>query len=157
MTLITVDKRACSPISSDSPRRGRLLTAYGYGRNSRRSADSNSLPTAKLNARPQAVARILSRNDNRNDSAQVLVDGFLNRLFRNVADDLFLYLPALEYEQRRNSADPITHWSSAVVVDIHLADLHSALIVLGQLLHNGSNRPAGPAPNCPEVDQHRSL
>src|SRR4030088_2236263 len=124
----------------------------GSGRDSRRSADSNSLPT-KLNARLGPGARILDRND----SPEVLVDGLLNRLFRNVAYDLFLHLPTLEHEQSGDAAHAIAHRSRAVIVDVHLADLHSALVILSQLFDDGSDGAAGSAPRGPEIHQHWSL
>src|ERR1700676_224794 len=87
----------------------------------------------------------------------MLVDGLLNGLFRNVAYDLFLHLPTLEHEQSRDTAHSIPHGSSAIVIHVHLADLHSALVVLGQLFDDGSDSTARSAPRSPEVHQHRSL
>src|SRR5271156_1710090 len=87
----------------------------------------------------------------------MLVDSLLNRLFRNVTHDLFLHLPALEHQQGRDAAHAITHGRSAVVVDVHLADFHSALIVLGQLFNDRSDRAARTAPTRPEVYQDGSL
>src|ERR1700686_4620333 len=87
----------------------------------------------------------------------MLVNCLLNGFFRNVAYDLFLHLPTLEHEQSRDTAHAITQGSSAVVVHVHLADFHSALVVLGQLFNNGSDGPARSAPSGPEVHQHWSL
>src|SRR5271165_4318157 len=87
----------------------------------------------------------------------MLVNGLLNRLFWDVADDLFLHLSTFKHEQGRDAAHSIPRGSSAVVVDVHLADLHSALVVLGQLFHDRSDGAARSAPNRPEVHQDRSL
>src|ERR1700733_11562803 len=89
--------------------------------------------------------------------SQMLVDSLLNGFLRNVTHDLLLHLPTLEYEQRRDAAHAITHGRGAVVVDVHFADLDSALIILRQLLHNRSNGAARSAPRGPEVHQDWSL
>src|SRR5579863_9672752 len=87
----------------------------------------------------------------------MLVNGLLNRFLRNISDDLFLHFSTLEHQQGGDAAHAITHGRSAVVVNIHFADLEFALVVLGQLLNDRSDCLARPAPNSPEVDQDWSL
>src|SRR6185436_9996972 len=79
-----------------------------------------------------------------------LLDLFLG----HVAHDLFLYLATFEYQEGRDTPDAVAHRCGAVTVNVHLADLYLALVLIGKLIHDRGNRAAWAAPGCPEIHQH---
>src|SRR5271165_1127491 len=80
-----------------------------------------------------------------------------NHLGRHVPHDLVRDLAALEEQQRRNPADPVTRRRRAVLIHVDLRHLQLARIRLGHFVHCRRNHLAGPAPPSPEIHQHRLL
>src|SRR5688500_20231174 len=70
-------------------------------------------------------------------------------------DVLALLLAGVEDEHRGHAADAVLRADGRGLVDVELADLDLALELVGELLHDGSERTAGAAPGGPEVDEHR--
>ena len=66
----------------------------------------------------------------------MLVQGFLDRLFRHVADDLLSDLAALEHQQRRDTAHVVALRRSDVLVDVHLRNFHLALVLAGDFVRS---------------------
>src|SRR5208282_2670337 len=86
--------------------------------------------------------------------AYVAIQSLLNVVLRAIADELLHDLSILEDEQSWNAGDFVAHGGSAVAVHVHLSDLDFALILAGQLFHDGSDRAAGATPGCPKIQQH---
>src|SRR5437879_2917934 len=84
----------------------------------------------------------------------MLVESLGDGFFGTVAYELLDHLASLEHKQRGDAGDFVAHGSGAVGVDVHFADGDFALIVLGELLDDGSDGAAGAAPGCPEVYQY---
>src|SRR5207245_1497040 len=73
------------------------------------------------------------------------------------ADDLVRHLAVLEQEQGGDAHHVVLLRDVLVRVDVELADLQLALVLGGQLVHQGPDCAAGAAPGGPEVDQHGLL
>src|SRR5260370_37881651 len=71
-------------------------------------------------------------------STNVLIESLGDSLFGLVADKLLDHLTTFEDQQGRDAGDFVAHRGGAVGVDIHFADFELALIVLGQLVDDGS-------------------
>jgi hypothetical protein len=59
------------------------------------------------------------------------IQGFLDVVFGTVANKLLYYLAIFENKQGRNASDLVSHWRSAVAVNIHFADFDFALVLAG--------------------------
>src|SRR5271169_3773455 len=90
-------------------------------------------------------------------AGNVLIERLLDRLFRNVADDLLLHLAVLEDQQGGNAADAVALRRSHVLVHIHLAYLDLAAVRGGDFVHDGRQRLTRTAPSGPEIHHHRLL
>ena len=74
------------------------------------------------------------------------------------ADDLIHQLSALEEQDGGNGADAVLGGDRRIGVHIHLPDLETlGLVLLGQLLHDGGDHAARPAPRRPEVHHGETL
>ena len=67
--------------------------------------------------------------------------------------DLARDFATLEDEQRGDRADAVLAGDARVLVRVQLYELHTAVVLAGQLLHDRSDHAAGAAPRRPEVDQ----
>src|SRR5260370_12388596 len=87
----------------------------------------------------------------------VLVQGLSDGFLGLVANQLLNHLASLEDQQGRDAGDPVAHWGGAVRVDVHLANLDFALIVLRQFLDDGSDGAAVATPGRPKVYEYGLL
>ena len=92
-----------------------------------------------------ATLRILDE-----DALEGLVDGVLG----DEADDLLGDLAALEDEQRGDAADAVAAGRHVVLVDVHLHDLELAAVLLGDSVHDRRERTTRATPCGPEIDQN---
>ena len=63
----------------------------------------------------------------------------------------------LHEDKARNRTDAELRRDFLLFVDIDLADLHFALVILGNLVNNWTHRTAGTAPVGIEIDQHELI
>src|ERR1700722_1850891 len=86
-----------------------------------------------------------------------LADALIDLIFGNKAHNLLRYLATLEEKQGRNAANTITHRSGRIPIHIHLHHLELAAVLHRDLVHDGRQCPARPAPGSPKIDQNRLL
>src|SRR5262245_14283070 len=89
------------------------------------------------------------------DELQMGVEQLLQISFAYGTDFLRDHFAALENQQRRNAADVIPHRSPAIFVDVQLADLHLAVILVSYRVDRRTHHPARTAPFRPKIHQHR--
>src|SRR6185437_383953 len=75
----------------------------------------------------------------------------------NRANFLVNHFAALEQEQCRNAANPITSGNPLVAIDVHLAHFHLTGVIDRDLIDCGPHHAARTAPFRPKVHQHRNL
>jgi hypothetical protein len=83
----------------------------------------------------------------------VRIQHFLELTLGHGADALFHHLPAFEDEQRGNAHDAVAHRGAAVGIDVQLADLDLANVIVGDGIDRRRHLPARTAPFGPEVHQ----
>src|SRR5258708_23770709 len=70
------------------------------------------------------------------------------------ADNLFGHLAVLEQEKRGNGAYAVFGGEGLMLIDVHLADVHAAGILVGEFVEDGGDHFAGTAPFRPEINEH---
>src|SRR5215469_1349821 len=90
-------------------------------------------------------------------SLKVLVEGFLNHVTRDVADDLLLDLAALEKQKSGYAAYSVALWSSDIFIHIHFRDLYPTVITLCHFVDYGRQRTARTAPRGPKINENGLL
>lgn len=73
------------------------------------------------------------------------------------ADDLIGYLTLLEKQQCGNGMDPILGGKILVVVNVDLADSDAAIELLCQVIQDGREHLARPAPFSPKIHEDGRL
>src|SRR4029077_19651603 len=85
---------------------------------------------------------------------EVALNGFLDLVARDRADDLLGDLPALEDEQGWDAADVELSGGVGIFVDVQFHDFNFSRVGGGHLGHGGSQHQAWPAPLRPEIHHH---
>src|SRR5690606_8734636 len=151
--------RCCSPRRASRRAPGASRRA---GSRARRAAEARRRRRATkrrgplLTAGPAAHRPVRASPGGSGAHRHVLGEPRLVRRLRLGADHDLDGLRVLEQDHRRDAHHTELLVDGHVVVDVELADLDLALVLLGQLLDDGADHAARPAPGRPEVDEHET-
>src|SRR4029077_8293072 len=93
---------------------------------------------------PHARASLVPRRSLGTNSTDDVSDRAHELRLGHGAEELLLHLTALDQEEVRDGAHAVLLRSARVVVDVHLDDLELPRVLARQVLHDGTDGPAGP-------------